>query len=262
MKQDSGWFGRSLMLLVAIPAAFLAPQAGIGAGVTSRDLPAVLHGCGAAPSSEVDLQVYLHCLTGTLLESNGSTNDRMIASALDSLRALRYQAHSEAESLSSLLSHRSPLYADRDKRLVVRLRAYVVLTLADVGMPASAVPTLLEILAHLDERIAPLEVAAAARAVRSLSNSGCAFAPYLLAAIAMRVAEEEFSLERYDSGFPPQEATTVQLEAVRTLGHVCSARDSEVVEALRRLARYAGDNLDPRVVIEAQMALSRMKGVS
>src|SRR4029079_15424645 len=106
--------------------------------------------------------------------------------------------------------------------LVIRLRAYVMVTLSEIGFPASALPALLDTLAHLDERLMSLEVGAAARAVGSLGPRGRDFAPYLPDTLPQRLSEEEFSLERYEPQFPLEQATTIQLEAVRSLGRVCS----------------------------------------
>lgn len=139
--------------------------------------------------------------------------------------------------------------------LVVRLRAYVFVTLSEIGFPASALPALLDALAHVDERLTVVEIAAAARAAGSLGSGGRQFTPFLLQALAVRLSAEEFSLERYEPQFPPQEATTVQLEIVRSLGRVCSPNDQQALEVLRDLGEDRGRGLDPRLVKEARHAL-------
>jgi DnaJ-domain-containing protein 1 len=195
-------------------------------------------------------------LSDLLARSDGATHHLLLASILDVLRSLGHRAAPAAETLSSLLPHRSTLYKGRDKLLVVRLRAYIVVTLSEIGFPSSALPALLDTLAHVDERMTAMEVGAAARAVGSLGPRGCEFAPYLLDALAQRLSEEEFSLERYEPRFPPHEATTIQLEAVRSLGRVCSAADQQVLAALRQLVEdQSQSELDPRVAQEAQRAL-------
>ena len=200
--------------------------------------------------------VALPALCDLLTHSDGATDHALLASVLDVLRSLGRAAEPAAETLSSLLPHRCKLYKDRDKLLVVRLRAYILVTLSEIGFPSSALPALLDSLAHVDERMTASEVGAAARAVRSLGPRAREFAPYLLDTIAERFSEEEFSLERYEPQFPPHEATTVQLEAVRALGQVCSAEDRQVLEVLRHLAQDRGhDELDRRVVREAQSSL-------
>jgi hypothetical protein len=239
--------------------------------------PQVANGAASLPAclerlSEVDLEGQRLCLRKLkeagpaaaaavpvlcdfLARSDGATSHLLLAAVLDVFRSLGPSAAPAAETLSSLLPYRSKLYNDRDKLLVVRLRAYIMVTLSEIGFPSSALPALLDTLAHVDERLMPLEVGAAARAVGSLGPRGREFAPYLLDTLTKRISEEEFSLERYEPQFPPQEATTVQLEAVRSLGRVCSAEDLPVLTALQNFAAdRSRDRLDPRVVQEAQRA--------
>lgn len=146
--------------------------------------------------------------------------------------------------------------------LVVRLRAYVFVTLSEIGFPASALPVLLDTLAHVDERLTVMEVAAAARAAGSLGTRGRQFAPFLLQTLSVRVGDEEFSLERYEPQFPPQEATTVRLEVVRSLARICSPDDQQALTALRDLAEDRGRGLDPRLVTEARRAIELVLGHS
>jgi hypothetical protein len=201
-------------------------------------------------------------LVDVLAGSDGTTDHALVASVLDALRAMGRDAAPAAETLSSLLFHRSPLYTGRDKVLVVRLRAYIMVTLSAIGLPSSALPALLDTLAHVDVRMTAIEVGAAARAVGALGLRGRAFAPYLLDTLIERFGAEEFSLERFDPQFPRQEATTVHLEAVRALGRVCSPEDEPVLTILKRLAYGPDrDELDPRVRREAQRALERIAGI-
>lgn len=203
----------------------------------------------------------LQTLTDLLARSDGATDHVEIATALDALRAMGRKAAPAAETLTGLLQHRAKLYRDRDKVLVVRLRAQIIITLTAMGFPDSAMPTLYDTLAHIDERINAREVGAAARAVRSVGPRGRELAPYLVEALALQLAEEEFSLERYDVEFPPEEATTLQLEAVRALAAMATSEDRDVLRVLRQLAeRGADDWLDPRVVRQAQRAVEIIEG--
>lgn len=205
----------------------------------------------AGPAATAAIPAISHLLAG----SDGATDHLVLAAALDVLRALKHRAAPTAETLSGLLPYRCKLYTGRDKLLVIRLRSYLMVTLSDIGVPTSALPALLDTLAHLDERLMPLEVGAAARAVGSLGPRGRDFAPYLLDTLTQRLSEEEFSLERYEPQFPPEEATTIQLEAVRSLGRISSATDRQVLAALQELAENRGTSeLDPRVVEEAKSA--------
>ncbi|HEV2805763.1 MAG TPA: hypothetical protein VGW57_12635 [Chthoniobacterales bacterium] len=206
---------------------------------------------GRAPASVAAVGA----LRNFLILADGNTDHVSIASVLDALRSMGSGAAPAAETLSGLLSHRSMLYNERDKMLVVRLRAYIFVTLSEIGFPASALPALLDALAHVDERLTVVEIAAAARAAGSLESAGRQFAPFLLEALAVRLSAEEFSLERYEPQFPPEEATTVQLEIVRALARICSPNDQQALEVLRDLGTDRGRGLDPRLVGEARHAL-------
>jgi hypothetical protein len=191
-----------------------------------------------------------------LAKSGGTTDDVVVAAVLDVFRAHPNAGVRAAETLSSLLPHRCKLYRERDKIVVVRLRAYIVVTLSEIGVPSSALPSLFDTLGNVDGRMTSIEVAAAARAVRSLGAQGREFAPYLLAALSARLSEEEVSLERYDPRFPAREATTAQLEAVRALHSISSAGDADVVSTLREIVRR--DVFDRRVVQEARRTLEQI----
>lgn len=207
-----------------------------------------------------DVKLSTRQLCDRLAHSDGSTDPRRIASALDVLRARGHSAASAAETLSGLLPHRSKLFEGRDKDLVLRLRAYIIVTLSDIGVPASALPALIDVLAHVDERNAPIEVGAAARAVGSLGLRGREFTPYLLEALSARLSVEEFSLERFDFRFPASEATTAHLEIVRALGRVASTDDPDVRTTLGQV--IADPDRDPRLVREAKRLLDRRQRAS
>ncbi|HKI03527.1 MAG TPA: hypothetical protein VKK31_16230 [Thermoanaerobaculia bacterium] len=210
----------------------------------------------AGPAAEAAVPA----LCGILDQSDGATSHLLVASVLDVFRSLGPRAAPAAETLSSLLPHRHKLYKDRDKWLVIRLRAYIAVTLSEIGFPSSALPALLDTLAHTDERTVSMEIGAAVRAAGSLGPRGRELVPYLLDTLALRISEEEFSLERYEPQFPPNEATTVQLEAVRSLSRIASAEDREVLTALRQLADNQGQyELDPRVVRDARRAVELLQ---
>jgi hypothetical protein len=191
-----------------------------------------------------------------LARADGATDDYEVAAALDALRAMGKKAAPAAETLSALLLHQAKLYRDRDKLLVVRLRAHILVTLSEIGVPESAEWALYDTLAHGDERLTARELGAAARAVRSLGARGRDLAPFLVETLTLQRAEEEFSLERYAADYPPSEATTAQLEAVRALAAV--ANDDETLHALRQLAsNEAGDR---RAIAEARQAVETIEG--
>lgn len=194
-------------------------------------------------------------LCDRLARSDTATDPAQMVSALDALRARGRAASAAAETLSGLLPHRSRIFSGRDKDLVVRLRAYIMVTLSEVGVPDSARAALLDVLAHVDERNNPAEVGAAARAVASLGRSGASFTPYLLGALTARLSVEEFSLQRFDVRFPASESTSAQLELVRALDRVSSPGDLDLREVLAQLIN--DHDRDPRVVRAARRVLAR-----
>lgn len=204
----------------------------------------------------------LRALTDFLARSDGATDHLAIAAALDELRAMKSKAAPAAETLSALLPHRAKLYRDRDKAEVVRLRAYIVLTLSEIGYPESAEWALFDILANADDRISAREVGAAARATRSLGRRGRALAPHLIDALSLTwLSEDEFSLERYAPDFPAGEATTIQVEAVRALASVAAPDDAEVLRVLRQLSEdRSGEAVDRRVAAAARRAVETLAG--
>ena len=102
----------------------------------------------------------LPALTALLRDSDGTTDHRLILASLEALRGLGVAARPAAESVSALLPYRAAIYRQRDKQISVRLRTYLFATLADIGMPESAEPAVLDALANFDERLDPGELGA------------------------------------------------------------------------------------------------------
>jgi protein SCO1/2 len=151
-------------------------------------------------------------LVAWLEHADGRTDDRLVAAALDALRAHGAEARAAGPAVARLLRHQSALYRNRDKREVVRLRAYLFATLADVGVPREAYPALLDALVLVDDRTTPQVVGAAARAAGSLGADRPAFQPILVSLLEWYENPDEFTLARFDPTFPAEEATNARLE--------------------------------------------------
>jgi hypothetical protein len=169
-------------------------------------------------------------------EADGRTDDRLLAGVLEVFRGMGQSGAQAATSLSEFLPHDSPVYWNRDQLEVTRLRAYLMVTLAEIGLPVSAYPHLLESLALVDEHANVVEVGSAAHALRSEGRRARQFIPYLVDLVAMEFAEEEFSVSRYSVDYPVAEATTPQLEALKTLAAICRPEDEAAVNLLQELA--------------------------
>lgn len=174
-------------------------------------------------------------LRKALASCDASTADSRIAALLDDLRSLGSQAAPAGDLVSRMLSHRHAIYMERDKSVVTRLRTHLFLTLSEIGTPDSAATPLLDVLAHFDVRMNPAEAGAAVRAAGALGHRGRRFARYLLAMLDEPVAEQEFSLARYEPRFASTEATTLQIEVVRSLGRISTPSDTIVLARLRTL---------------------------
>lgn len=188
------------------------------------------------------------------------TDHRVIAGLLDVVRSQRLNARELGQIVSRLLPHQADIYQGRDKWHVLRLRAYTFVTLSEIGFPDSAMPMLVDALAYVDERMSAVEFGAATRAVSTLGERGRRFVPYLVSTLGQRFSEEEFSLNRYEAEFPRAEATTVQIEVIRSLAAISTTEDDEALTALRAIVdSRAGSTLDPRLFQEARSALQAIE---
>ena len=201
-------------------------------------------------------------LCQVLQEADGKTESADVAAYLDALRGMGSAGRGAADTIATLLPERSHLYRDRDKLGVSRLRAYLLLTLADIGVPKSSIPHLIDALANVDPHATAFEVGAAVRAAGSLESSGRTLAVYLLAAIERPLIDDRFSLERYEPVHPASEATSVRLEVVRSLGRIRPVGNDEALKLLRAYAAGAASAVrhDPRLVTEAGLALKVIQG--
>lgn len=211
---------------------------------------------GCVHSSALN-EVTPRALTDRLHASDGITDHRVVAALLDRVRRQGRAARDAADAVANLLPHQSAIYRGRDKWHVLRLRAYVFATLSDIGVPDTALPMLVDTLAHVDERMMAIEFGAAVRAAGTLGPvRGRDFVPFLVDVIGERFAEEEFSLERYELAFPREEATTVQLESVRALATIAGQNDTEALTVLRVIADSRhGASLDSRLIERSAEAL-------
>lgn len=220
----------------------------------------ILAAAGVVHASASECGSDISCLTKVLITSDGGTDHEKLAATLDALRVQGSFAAPASETVSRLLSHRSPIYQNRDKAIVERLRTHILVTLSEIGVPESTREAILDLVAHVDPRTMPAQIGATARTIRSLGAQGREFSPHLVALLASDQSREQFSLERYSPQFRPEESTTIHLEVVRALGSVGTAQDKLVVDVLRATINRA--DVDPRVAREARVALAKLPTVS
>ena len=114
-----------------------------------------------------------------------------------------------------LLHESNPLYDQRGAATVVRMRGWVILTLARTTLPETALPFILE---DLDNSVDPYLVAAAAFALRSYPTPNPAFASFIARAITnIRYRDERVSLETFGGYAIGTKGTTPVRELLTTL---------------------------------------------
>src|SRR5262245_47107560 len=123
--------------------------------------------------------------------STGVTSESQFAAQVDALAT----APDRREQLTELLHEDHPLYNQRGAAATVRMRGWVLLALARVGVSDAA---LLFVLEELDTGVEAYLVAAAARALRSYPRPTEEFAPFVMRAITnIRYRDEPVSFETY-----------------------------------------------------------------
>jgi protein SCO1/2 len=173
---------------------------------------------------------------------DGSTPEEDVAATIDAIR----WTPERRDELVSLLPENVPLYQGRTSAEVTRLRGYLLAAFADTGLPAAAVPYVLE---ALESGHMPYEVAGAAIAVRGFEGPAAEFVPYLLrAARNLTGADSTVSFEAYDPRWPYAQPTTALAEVFRTIGGL----GAEAATALPELDRLAEEpERFPAPVLEA-----------
>ncbi len=130
---------------------------------------------------------------------------------VDSLAA----SETAREGLAALLHEDHAIYDQRGTATIVRMRGWILLALARVGLSDDA---LLFVLEELDTGHNGYLVAAAARALRSYPSPRAAFAPFVVRALGnMRYQDEAVDLDEYGAYATSVTATTPVRELLATM---------------------------------------------
>ncbi len=117
--------------------------------------------------------------------------------------------------LIELLHEGHPFYSGRGSTTVVRMRGWVLLSLARAGLTDEA---LIFVLEELDTGVDAYLVAAAARALRSYPAAEPGFAPFVMRAIDhIRYRDEQISFETYGAYAIGSNGTSAVRELLNTL---------------------------------------------
>lgn len=139
--------------------------------------------------------------------------------------------------LIELLREDHSVYEGRGTNTVARMRGWVFLALARVGLPDDA---LIFILEELDTGVDPYLIAAASRALRSFTTPKTAFAPFVMRAIThIRYRDDPVSLERYGEYAVGSSGTSAVRELLRTLAWL-GPTAKEVLPEIERLKKEPG----------------------
>jgi protein SCO1/2 len=157
------------------------------------------------------------------------TAEEHIAALVDAVK----QDPRHRDRLVALLPEQNALYAGRGANATVRMRGYILAAFGQVGLPAAALPYVLE---ELESGRNAYLVAAAATAVRGLDRLSSYLVPFLLKAIEnIRDVDDAVSFDSYAQRWPLPNHTTALEEIMRTLSWLGSDAQSArpALEALR-----------------------------
>lgn len=139
------------------------------------------------------------------------TTEESIAALVDAIRL----DPRHRDSLVELLPERNSLYTGRSTNATIRIRGYIVAAFEQVGLPAEALPYVME---ELENGRDAYLVAAAARAIRGLDEPASQAAPFLLKAIEnIKYCDDAVSFESYRPQWPASSHTTAIEEILKTL---------------------------------------------
>src|SRR5215510_12237011 len=125
----------------------------------------------------------------TALPFDGATPVEDIAAFVDAAR----HDPGKCEFLLEMLREQSPIYEGRGTAETERLRGYIMASFEAGGLPAAALPYVLE---ELETGINPYTVAAAARALRGCPQCPEAAPPLIMAAVQrLRLSDDSVSFK-------------------------------------------------------------------
>src|SRR5262245_33122054 len=108
--------------------------------------------------------------------------------------------------LTALLREDDAVYSQRSGAAIVRMRGWLLIGLARLGVSDADLPFVLE---ELESGIHPYLVAAAARALRSYCEPAADFVPFVLRALAnIRSSDEPISFDAYGEYAVAESSTT------------------------------------------------------
>lgn len=169
-----------------------------------------------------------------MLALEASLSEAQFCAAVGQLKA----DASKRAVLAELLRENNPVYDERGTAAVVRMRGWILLAIAELGLTE---PELLYVLEELDNGHDAYLVAAAARALRTYATPAPVFAQLLLRALGnMRSRDDVVSLTTY-GGYTIVEGSTARQEILRTFAWLGAAAREALpeLEAMRGEAGFS-----------------------
>jgi protein SCO1/2 len=153
---------------------------------------------------------------------------REIASRIEEIR----RTPARRGELVELLSERSPIYQGLDTKTAERLRGYILASFESLGLPAAAMPFVLE---ELESGVEPYTVAAAAKALRGARDIPEQAPALLLRAVERLKGNDELvQYDRFRANEYVSEPTSALIELFGTIT-VLGAQAGALREALDRM---------------------------
>jgi HEAT repeat protein len=184
-------------------------------------------------------------LIAALKQADERLSTHQIGAYLDALRAIGPQAKSAGDTIVEFLSERSPLYKNRESFLAHYLQAYLLATLADIGVPDGAKPYILDLLNNSDPSTTH-GYAAAAKAASALGPTLPEAVPGLLRALKPTFTDFTMSFQRFGMALGPEDSSC-RLEALRALAKIGpkAAQALPLVEQLAKEKPGRGESVPP-----------------
>jgi protein SCO1 len=186
------------------------------------------------------------------LATTGAQSEAAFAALVDALAA----CPDRHEQLTDLLRESHPLYDQRGTATTVRMRGWILLALARVGVSDTALVFVLE---ELDTGSDPYLVAAAARALRSCPSPTAAFAPFVMRALNnIRYRDEPVAFASYGEYAVASTGTSPVRELLATLAWLGPHARGALPE-LEALRTQRG-RLSEKVIIDVGRAVEAIRG--
>jgi protein SCO1 len=183
--------------------------------------------------------------------STGAMSESQFAALVDALAT----DPDRREQLPELLREAHPLYNERGAAATVRMRGWVLLALARVGVSDAA---LLFVLEELDTGADAYLVAAAARALRSYPSPTEGVAPFVMRALAnIRYRDEPVSFEYYGAYAVSSTGTSPVRELLATLAWL-GPHARGVLHKVESLCAHPG-GLSKKLLIEVDQAVEAIR---